>query len=211
MSAKLNLASKPFRNRALPWTVTALITVLAFLALVWIAQSTFRTRAQVAAIERENAGLQRDVDLLNRKEKEVESALTDEQKKDLKYAHGLVDRKAFSWARLFADLEGALPGGVRVTRIAVKEVRMQGGRAVADLELVVASKTYTTVTDMIQEMQSRGIFTAVLVAQNPQRARGETGSEYELSVHYEPTPGFAIERAEEKPPVDTVKEGGKSR
>ena len=211
MSAKLNLASNPFRNRDLPWTVTALITVLSFLALVWIAQSTFRTRAQIAATERDNAALQRDVDLLNRQQKAVESALTDEQKKDLKYAHALVDRKRFSWARLFADLEASLPGGVRVTRIAVKEVRMQGGRAVADLDLVVASKSYTTVTDMIQEMQSQGIFSAVLVAQNPQRARGETGSEYELSVHYEPRPGFAIEPAEEKPAVDKASEGGKSR
>lgn len=211
MSAKLNLASNPFRNRALPWTVTALITVLSFLALVWIAQSTFRTRAQTAAIERDNAALQQDVNQFNRKQKDVESALSDEQKKELKYTHGLVDRKKFSWARLFADLEASLPGGVRVTRIAVKEVRMQGGRAVADLELVVASKTYTTVTDMIQEMQSQGIFSAVLVAQNPQRARGETGSEYELSVHYEPRMGFAIETAEEKPPVDTASEGGKAR
>lgn len=211
MSAKLNLASKPFRNRALPWTITALITILSFVALVWIAQSTFRTNAQLAAIQRENSELQQENNTISARQKAVETALTPEQKKDLKYAHGLVDRKKFSWARLFADLEASLPGGVRVTRIAVKDVRMQGDRAVADLELVVASKTSVTVTDMIQEMQSQGIFTAVLVAQNPQRARGETGSEYDLSVHYVPRAGFAIERAEEKPPVDTAGEGGKSR
>ena len=88
---------------------------------------------------------------------------------------------------------------------------MEGDRPTADLDLVVASKTPTNVTDMIQEMQSQGIFSAVLVSQNPQRGKGETGSEYELNVHYVPRAGFAIEPSDTKPPVDTTKEGGKTR
>ncbi len=137
-------------------------------------------------------------------------ALTADQKRDLKYAHSLVDRKRFSWSRLFADLESNLPGGIRVTRISVKEVRMQGERPTADLDLVVTSKTSTTVTEMIQQMESEGIFQAELVAQNPQRGRGEVGSEYELNVHYVPRAGFAIEPGSKRA-VDTASEGGKVR
>src|SRR5436190_19354111 len=121
MSAKLNLSSRPFRNRALPWTVTALITVVSFIALLLIAQSTFRTRAKIVSTQREVDDLQKETALLTRRAKEIETALTPDQKKDLKYAHALVDRKQFSWARLFADLEASLPGSVRVTRILVKE------------------------------------------------------------------------------------------
>lgn len=88
---------------------------------------------------------------------------------------------------------------------------MQGDRPTADLDLVVASKTPTNVTEMIQEMESQGIFSAVLVAQNPQRGRGETGSEYELNVNYVPRAGFAIEPAETRPSVDTATERGKTR
>src|SRR5437773_3164407 len=186
MSAKLNLASHPFRNRALPWTVTALITIVSFLALIYIAQSTFRTNAKIVSTQRDIDELKKENDSLTKQQKAIETALTPEQKKDLKYSHALVDRKQFSWSRLFSDLEASLPGGVRITRIQVKEVRMQGDRPVADLDLVVASKTYINVTDMIQEMASQGIFNPVLVAQNPQRGKGETGSEYELAVHYVP-------------------------
>ena len=211
MSAKLNLASRPFRNRALPWTVTALVAIASFAALLLIAQSTFATRAKIEKTQREVDELQKENSLLVKRTKEIEIALTPEQKKELKYAHALVDRKKFSWARLFSDLEASLPGTVRVTRIMVKEVRMEGDRPAADLELVVASKSPTNVTDMIQEMQSQGIFSAVLVAQNPQRGKGETGSEYELNVHYVPRAGFAIEPSVSKPPVDTAKEGGKTR
>lgn len=211
MSAKLNLASRPFRNRALPWTVTALITIVSIAALLFIAQSTIRTNAKVATTQREVDELQKETALLSKRAKDIETALTPDQKRDLKYAHALVDRKRFSWARLFSDLEASLPGSVRVTRILVKEVRMDGDRPVADLDLVVASKTPTNVTDMIQEMQSQGIFSPVLVSQNPQRGKGETGSEYELNVHYVPRAGFAIESSESKPPVDTSVEGGKAR
>ena len=211
MSAKLNLASRPFRNRALPWTVTAFVTLVSIIALVWIAQSTFRTRAKIAATEREVAGLQSETRTLIKRAEDIKAALSPEQKKDLKYAHALVDRKRFSWAQLFADLEASLPGPVRVTRILVKEVRMQGDRSVADLDLVVSSKTPTNVTEMIQGMESQGVFNAALVSQNPQRGRGETGSEYELSVQYMPRAGFAIEPSAIKPPVDTKDPGGKTR
>jgi len=210
MTAKLNLASNPFRNRALPWTVTALVTIASIVALLFIAQSTFRTNAKIQETERDVANLRKDNDTLARRAKDVEVALTSDQKRDLKYAHSLVDRKRFSWSRLFADLESNLPGGIRVTRISVKEVRMQGERPTADLDLVVASKTSTTVTEMIQQMESEGIFQAELVAQNPQRGRGEVGSEYELNVHYAPRAGFAIEPGSKRA-VDTASEGGKVR
>ena len=211
MSARLNLSSRPFRNRALPWTVTALIAIISIVALIYIAQSTFRTNAQISATQRQIDDLQKQTRLIAKRAKDIETALTADQKKDLKFAHALVDRKRFSWARLFSDLEQSLPGSVRVSRILVKEVHMQGDRPVADLDLIVASKAPTNVTEMIQEMQSEGVFTAVMVSQNPQRGRGETGSEYELNVHYVPRAGFAIEPSDVRPSVDTKGEGGKTR
>jgi Tfp pilus assembly protein PilN len=210
MSTKLNLATNPFRNRVLPWTVTGLITVFSIVALIFIAQSTFRTNAKIAGTQRDVAELRHQLDMVSAKAKEVEIALTPEQKRELKYAHGLVDRKRFSWSQLFADLEAALPGEIRVTRIVVKGVGMQGDRAVADLTLVVASKSPSNVTQMIEEMESQGVFHAELTSQNPQRNKGETGSEYDLNVRYVQK-AYAIDRAAPKRPVDTAGEGGKTQ
>jgi Tfp pilus assembly protein PilN len=209
MSTKLNLATNPFRNRVLPWTVTGLITVFSIVALIFIAQSTFRTNAKIVSTQRDVADLRNQLDTISKKAKAVEIALTPEQKRELKYAHGLVDRKRFSWSQLFADLEAALPGEIRVTRIVVKGVGMQGDRAVADLTLVVASKSPSNVTQMIEDMESQGVFHAELTSQNPQRAKGETGSEYDLNVHYMPR-AYAIDRAAKRP-VDTAGEGGKTQ
>jgi len=211
MSSKLNLASSPFRNRALPWTVTAVITLASIIALLLIARSTFQTNAKALETQREVDNLQKETTTLIKKAKAIETALTADQKKELKYAHALVDRKQFSWSRLFADLEASLPGGVKVTRILVKEVQMQGDRAVADLNLIVASKNPSTVTEMIQDMESQGVFSPKLIAQNPRRGKGESGSEYELSVHYVPRAGFAIEQSQTKRPVDTAGAEGRPR
>lgn len=210
MAAPLNLSSNPFRNRVLPWTVTALVSLISIAALLYIAQATMSINAKTLAAQREVADLRKETDTLKKRATEVETALTSDERRELKYAHALVDRKRFSWSQLFADLENSLPGGVRVTRIAVKEVTVQDDRPVADLDLVVASKTSTLVTEMIQNMEGDGIFHAELVSQNPERGRGETGSEYELAVHYVPRAGMPVE-PDAKRPVDTANTGGKAQ
>jgi Tfp pilus assembly protein PilN len=192
MKTRLNLASQPFRNRGLPWTVTAVITAVSLLALVLIVRSTFQWNAQAQSIQRDIKDLQSRSDVKKRQADELKAALTPDQKRTLRAAHALVDRKRFSWTRLFADLESALPGGVRVSRIIVKEANAQGDRTVADLDLTVVSKSPTTVTDMIEQMEREGVFHAELVAQNPQRGRNESGAEYEMNVHYVPRAGAAI-------------------
>jgi len=212
VSTKLNLSSNPFRNRALPWTVTIAVALASIVALLFIARATFQTSAQAQTADREVADLRNETAALNRRAKEIESTLTPEQKRTLKSAHALVDRKRFSWSRLFADLEGALPGSVRVARIAVKDVAADGDRTVADLDLVVVSKSAATVMQMIRDMEREGVFQAELVSQNLQRGRGETGEEYEMSVHYVPRAGAPIEAANPNGRrVDTAGQGSRTR
>ena len=208
MSTKLNLSSNPFRNRALPWTVTTLIALVSIVALVFIARATFQTNAQAQAAERDVADLRKQTVALNRRAEEIRSALTPEQRRMLKSAHALVDRKRFSWARLFADLEAALPGSVRVARIAVKDVSADGDRTGADLDLVVVSKSASTVNQMIADMDREGVFLhAELISQSLQRGRGENGEEFEMSVRYVPRAGAPSEGANRNErPVDTASE-----
>jgi Tfp pilus assembly protein PilN len=212
MTAKLNLASNPFRNRALPWTVAAIVALASLIGLILIAQSTIQTNAKVATTQSEVAKLQKQTNDLHKQAEAIKIALTPEQQSTLRSAHGLVDRKRFSWSQLFADLEAALPGGVRVARIVVKEVRAQDDRTVANLDLTVASKNPTTITQMIEDMERQGVFHAELRAQTLQRGRGESGAEYEMDVHYVPRASVPIAPGERtNRPVDTAGERGKTQ
>jgi Tfp pilus assembly protein PilN len=209
---KGNLASNPFRNRALPWTVTAIITLFSIVALVFIAKWTFDTNVKAQAYAREVADLKSQSETVNKRAEDVKTALTAEQERSLKSTHTLVNRKQFSWSRLFADLESALPGTVRVTRIAVKEVGAQDDRTVAKLELVVASKNPVTITEMIEEMERHGIFHAVLRSQNLQRGKEGGGAEYEMEVIYTPPASAPVDPgARNNRPVDTASEGAKTQ
>ncbi len=209
MTTKLNLASKPFSNRSLPWVVTALIVVVSLVALVSIVRATSQANARAAAVQNDINNLKGQELALRKQVQAVKNSLTTEQLLTLGAAHTLVDRKHFSWSRLFADLESALPGSVRAKRIAVRGVATRGNETLAELELTVVTKSPATITEMIAEMDRAGIFHAELRSQTLQRGRGESGAEYELYVIYRPRAGSAIDTvASTLPTADDVARGG---
>lgn len=186
MSANLNLASQPFRNRALPWTIAGVITVASLLALVFLISKSTQTNRHAAEVEREVDVQRQQISVLERRGEEIKKALTPEQQETLQAAQSLVERKRFSWARLFADLEGALPGSVRVKRIGVRDVAVRGERTVADLELVVVSKNPADATAMIMAMDRAGIFQAQLIEQNLEKEGSASNTVSTLRVVYQP-------------------------
>ena len=190
MTTRLNVATKPFTNRALPWVVAVILAFFSLVAMVFIARTTATANNKAQGVQTEIRTLNLEEQALKEKAKEVESAFTPEQLQSLKSAHELANRKRFSWSRLFADLEAILPGGVRVTRISVRQLGTEEGRTVADLELAVVSKSYSTVDEMISTMDQQGIFRAELRNQNLQKGKGEGGTEYDLMLHYTPKAGY---------------------
>jgi Tfp pilus assembly protein PilN len=189
VSTKLNLASKPFSNRSLPWAVAAVVIVISLVSLVFIVKNTREANSQAAAVQNDINALGQQEQALRKQADAVKSSFTSDQLKTLTSAHLLVDRKRFSWSRLFADLESALPGNVRVKRIAVRGLTTSGDQTQAELELTVVAKTPPVVTEMISAMDRAGVMQAELRSVNLQRGRGESGAEYELHVVYRPRAG----------------------
>ncbi|HEX8176699.1 MAG TPA: hypothetical protein VF543_16530 [Pyrinomonadaceae bacterium] len=183
MSARLNLASHPFRNHTLPWAIASIITLASIAALVFIFVQSSEMNRQALIVERDVSVLGQELREYEKKVSEIRQALTPEQRTAHDAAHALVDRKRFSWSRLFADLEANMPANVRVSRINVRDVDARPGQTVADLELSVISKDPAEVTGMMSRMNSTGIFRADVVSQNPSKGRGE-GAEWVLAVHY---------------------------
>ena len=196
MNNSLNLASKPFSNRILPWTVTAVILFVSLVGLVFVFQLTSSARKEAAVAEAEiNALKQREHALLDAA-KEVKSSFTADQQLALPAAHALVERKGFSWSRLLADLEASLPNSVKVSRIAVREVAIQSGQTVAQLDLAVFTQNAATISDMISAMHREGVFQVEVRNQNLQKGRGESGTEYELFVIYRARSSYSENVAE---------------
>ena len=184
MIARLNLASDPFRNRTLPWTVAVAVSAVSLLALAFILAQYRDASAQTVIVERQVQTLRGEREQLKKQAEEVRQTIPPEQLKTLEAAHALVSRKSFSWSQLFSDLESAMPTSVRVSRINVREVMQVGDQTRADLDLTVIGRTSSDVTGMISEMNSAGTFNAVPLTETQKTGRGEAGYEWVLRVSY---------------------------
>ena len=179
---------------------------MSLVSLVFIFSWTTDANTKSAAIQLEINNLNQQEQKLRERASQVKNSLTADQWQTLASAHALVDRKRFSWSRLFADLEAALPGTVRVSRISVRDVASRDGQTVAELDMAVFAKSSTTITEMISDMDRTGIFKADILSQNLQKGRAEAGTEYELYVIYSPRAGTPI-----KPEVASAETAGGNR
>jgi hypothetical protein len=182
--SRLNLASDPFRNRALPWTVAVAVSAASLVALVFILARYNEVRAQADLSDKQVQAMRAQQEEFDRQAETIRQKIPAEQRPPLEAARALVSRKSFFWSQLFSDLEGFMPGDVKVARINVREVVQVGDQTRADLDLTVVGRTPTNVTGMLDEMNRSGTFSAVPVTENQKSGRGESGYEWLLRVSY---------------------------
>jgi Tfp pilus assembly protein PilN len=199
----LNLATKPVRNRVLPFAILGLLLLVAgvttIFSLVVLKQNSDANKeleAKIAADQTEIARLKGEGD-------KVQQQLTTQQKAILSASHKLVANKSFGWSRLFADLEAVLPGSVSASRISVDNIYNDAGNVRAELELTIISRDYPSVMAMIDNMHNSGRFQAELRGQDLQKNERITYTEYTLYVIY--SPGYSYSSTT---PVDVAQNGG---
>ena len=197
MNNSLNLASKPFSNRIVPWALTVIILFVSLIGLLIVVQLTTSTRKEADLVQGQITQLKQREHALLDAAKQVQQSFTPDQQQALPAAHALVDRRSFSWSRFLADLEASLPQNVKVSRISVRDVTRQGGQTIAQLDLAVFARNPSTINDMIRAMHQEGVFLAQIRNQNLQKGRGEAGSEYELYVIYRARAGYSAENVAE--------------
>ena len=191
MITKLNLATKPFRNRTLPYLIAMLLLALAisggtlsFAKLSQITAQNENAKSEILAMDTELKALKGKGEL-------VQQQLTPEQSGLLIATHKLVANKTFGWSRLFADLEAVLPGGVSASRVTVENVYKDGDQTKAELEFAALSRDYQSVMSMIERMNNSGNFQAELRGQDLQKTEFSSFTEYTLRLIYTPRSGYS--------------------
>lgn len=193
MNSNLNLASKPFSNRLLPWAFTAIILFVSVVGLLVVVRLTIVAKSQGDATQVEINNLRQQEQSLLKTADEIKSLLSPDQQQAVPAAHQLVDRRRFLWSKLLVDLEASLPANVKVSRIAVRDVTIEGDQMVAELELALFAKSPETINDMVTSMYQEKIFQPDLRTQTLQKGRGESGTEYGFVVIYRPRSGYTRE------------------
>lgn len=203
MFNRLNLATRPFRNRTTPYILAGLILFLAAAAaLVAVAQLRSNVK-ELEIVERQKREFEEDIKRFRGEGEKVQQELTPEQRNLLSAAHKLVANKNFGWSRLFADLESVMPGSVSASRISVQNVFRDGDKVKAELDFSVISRDYQAVMAMIGTMNNSALFQAELRGQSLRQTDRMTYSEYTMRLIYSPPYSVAASRTS-----DVARTGG---
>jgi len=188
---KLNLATRPFRNRTTPYLISILLLGLAVSGglLCFAQMNTVATQNELAKSQIKE--MEDKIKMLKGRGEDVQERLSPADQNLLLAAHKLVANKTFGWSRLFADLEGVMPGSVSASRLAVENVYKDGDRIKAELDFGVLSRDYPAVMSMIATMNGSGLFQAELKGQDRQANERGTFTEYTLHLVYTPAYGYA--------------------
>ena len=199
MLHSLNLAHRPFRNRALPWTLIAIVGVMSLAWLVYSVSSERGVQAEMRVIERDMTALREQTRRIEIENARRAEAIPPADLQSLQDAHRLIDRKSFSWTVLFSDLEASVPASVRVARISVTDVVQTRMTTIADISLTVVGRSSEDVTAMISTMNQSGVFVATPLTQQNTRTQqtGQSaGVEWTLRLNYTPRAGRVIDNSQ---------------
>ena len=163
MRLEINLASRPYEDVAQFYrTWGALLGAAAVVTLVLggltfssvrsaraVAAQTAKLRVQMAAFDEQKRAA---LDVLNRPGNR-------ETRERSRFLNALIARKAFSWTRVFADLEKIVPAGVHV--ISIKPGITEDNQFQVEME--VATDTRERMVDLVRQLEESQTFRQALV------------------------------------------------
>ena len=168
MRLDINLATRPYEDARKFWTRWGLgVGLLAALTLFLLGLAVkgwteagrdrheiARIEAQIAERDRERAMDQAELD------KPTNRSTRDQSQ----FLNGLIQRKAFSWTRVFEDLERVMPSNLHVVSLR-PELNEQGQM---ELEMKVTGDTRAAAVELVHRMEGSKHFQgAQLVSENP--------------------------------------------
>jgi len=181
----INLASEPFRRDRPALVGLSVVAVAAALLLVFQALRIVSERHQAAdtllTIGRLSAQL-RTIDMeqnkLNATLRRPENAVVLERSV---FLNELIERKAISWTKIFADLEKVMPYNVRLVSVRLPEVDSQNEVL---LDMFVGAKEVPPVLELLKRLEASPQFGPTSVINSAPPSQTDPFFRFHVSVRY---------------------------
>ena len=185
MRVPINLASEPFR-RDRPMLVGSIAAAIALsLLLIYLALTILSDRHQAAdirvAIDHENAQLRSiaaQQAKLNATLRRPENAEVLERSL---FLNTLIERKAISWTKIFADLEKVMPYNVRLVSVRLPE--LDSNNEVL-LDMVVGAKDVPPILELFKRLEASPQFGNTSVQSSAPPSQTDPYYRYHVTVTY---------------------------
>jgi type IV pilus assembly protein PilN len=190
MQININLATQPYEDSSRFWTYwgTGLALLgLATTLLVFLAGTSFmnasKDRAQMSKLRAEIAAYDQD-------KGRAEAILNQPQNRTLRdrsrFLNELFQRKAFSWTRVFEDLERVMPARLHVVSIH-PDMSADNG---LEIKLVVAGDSREQALDLVRKMEGSKRFKQTQIESERSEATATSNGDrvqFDISALYVPS------------------------
>ena len=181
----INVASEPFRRDrpmlvALSAGCIALAIVLAF-EISTITSQRHQAADTRVAIDRISAQLR----VVGNEQSKLDATLRQPENAEVLerslFLNTLIERKAISWTRIFADLEKVMPYNLRLVSVRLPEVDSQNQVL---LDMTVSSKEVAPVLDLLKRMEASPQFGPTSVVNSLPPSQTDPYYRYHVTVSY---------------------------
>jgi len=181
----INLASEPFR-RDRPMLVASAAVGALLILLLGVQVSTIVTK------RKDSVRIQHTIDRLNsqlqgisREQSKLNSTLSlPENSEALQYSvflNEVIDRKAISWTKIFADLEKVMPYNVRL--VSVRLPGLDSNNNVI-LDMQVGAKEQPPVIELVKHLEASPLFGKTDVQSSAPPSQTDPFYRYHITVTY---------------------------
>ncbi|HTB20224.1 MAG TPA: hypothetical protein VK708_19005 [Bryobacteraceae bacterium] len=181
----INLASEPFRRDRPVLVGSVALAVVLSLLLIYQVVTIVSERHQAAdiriAINQQNARLKSIADQqakLNMTLRRPENAEVLERSL---FLNTLIERKAISWTKIFADLEKVMPYNVRVVSVRLPEIDTQNQVL---LDMVVGAKDVPPILELFRKLEGSPQFGNTSVQSSAPPSQTDPFYRYHFTVTY---------------------------
>ena len=181
----INLAREPFRRdrpvlAGLTAAAVAAGLVLAILALRIVSErhQAADTLADIARLNSQARVLDAQQNRLNATLRRPENAVVLERSV---FLNTLIERKAISWTKIFADLEKVMPYNVRLVSVRLPEVDSQNEVL---LDMFVGAKDVPPVLDFLKRLEASPQFGPTSVLNSAPPSQTDPFYRFHVSVRY---------------------------
>lgn len=180
----VNLASEPFR-RDRPILVASAVTAVLLAVLLAMLVSNILSQREAAKESREMlAAIERQGNALDREQARIQAELRQPANAAVLdrsvFLNLLIQRKGISWTKMFADLEGVVPGNVRLVTV---RPYVTGDNKV-QLDMIVGAQQPEFVIDLLKRLETSPVFGSTSLVNSQPPSQNEPLYRYRLSVNY---------------------------
>jgi type IV pilus assembly protein PilN len=173
MRLDINLATRPYEDARQFWLRWGLgvgaLAALTLLLLLWTVSEWRHAGRDRQEIARLNAQIKERDDERAQAQAFLDQAANRSTRDQSQFLNGLIQRKAFSWTRVFEDLEQVMPTNLHVVSLR-PELDEQGQ---VELNMKVLGDTREAAVDLVHRMEgSKHFQSAQLVAENQEAQAG---------------------------------------